>query len=156
VTFQILGTDGQPMDGKAITTGRLRLDFAWSTADIHNVADVVGDKYRRAGRGARHRPDANMASVADNGNGTYSYTLAQGAACRLRRLDSRQGADGSCSRATRDARWLRGYPESAFAFGGGVPREQLVDPPKLAKPATSAWPCMAAVAGRPDYLYRLP
>jgi OmcA/MtrC family decaheme c-type cytochrome len=40
VTFQIL-KDGQPIDVKALTTGRLRLDFAWSTDDIHNVADLT-------------------------------------------------------------------------------------------------------------------
>ncbi len=131
VTFQILGTDGQPMDVKAITTGRLRLDFAWSTADIHNVADVAGDKYQ-ASRGEATVIDliANMASVVDNGNGTYSYTLAQvlpagfddvtlGKGLMVVLEGRRVMPDGS-----------EAYPESAFAFGGGVPREQLVDQAK--------------------------
>ncbi len=43
VTFQILDANGASINVKAITTGRLRLDFAWSTPDIHNVADVAGD-----------------------------------------------------------------------------------------------------------------
>ena len=131
VTFQILGTDGQPMDVKAITTGRLRLDFAWSTADIHNVADVAGDKYQ-ASRGEATVIDliANMASVVDNGNGTYSYTLAQALPAGFDDATLGKGLmvvlggrrvmpDGS-----------EAYPESAFAFGGGAPREQLVDQAK--------------------------
>jgi len=131
VTFQILGTDGQPMNVKAITTGRLRLDFAWSTADIHNVADVAGDKYQ-ASRGEATVIDliANMASVVDNGNGTYSYTLAQvlpagfddatlGKGLMVVLGGRRVMPDGS-----------EAYPESAFAFGGGAPREQLVDQAK--------------------------
>ena len=131
VTFQILGTDGQPMNVKAITTGRLRLDFAWSTADIHNVADVAGDKYQ-ASRGEATVIDliANMASVVDNGNGTFSYTLAQalpagfddatlGKGLMVVLEGRRVMPDGS-----------EAYPESAFAFGGGAPREQLVDQAK--------------------------
>ena len=131
VTFQILGTDGQPMNVKAITTGRLRLDFAWSTADIHNVADVAGDQYQ-ANRGEATVIDliANQASVVDNGNGTFSYTLASvlptgfddatlGKGLMVVLEGRRVMPDGS-----------EAYPESAFAFGGGVPREQLVDQAK--------------------------
>ena len=84
VTFQIL-KDGQPIDVKALTTGRLRLDFAWSTDDIHNVADLtpgqekyLNDEGQRlevafVGSGGQ---TANMAAVVNNGNGTFSYTLA--------------------------------------------------------------------------------
>ena len=131
VTFQILGTDGQPMDVKAITTGRLRLDFAWSTADIHNVADVAGDQYQ-ANRGEATVIDliANQASVVDNGNGTFSYTLASalpsgfdsaalGTGLMVVLEGRRALPDGS------DA-----YPDSAFAFAGGPARDKLVDQAK--------------------------
>ena len=71
-----------------------------------------------------------MASVVDNGNGTYSYTLAQvlpagfddstlGKGLMVVLEGRRVMPDGS-----------EAYPESAFAFGGGVPREQLVDQAK--------------------------
>ncbi|MBK7901636.1 MAG: OmcA/MtrC family decaheme c-type cytochrome [Proteobacteria bacterium] len=145
VTFQILGTDGQPMNVKAITTGRLRLDFAWSTADIHNVADVAGDKYQ-ASRGEATVIDliANMASVVDNGNGTYSYTLAQalpagfddatlGTGLMVVLEGRRVMPDGS-----------EAYPESAFAFGGGAPASSSSTRPS-ARPATSGLHCTAAV-----------
>jgi OmcA/MtrC family decaheme c-type cytochrome len=131
VTFQILDANGAAIDVKAITTGRLRLDFAWSTADIHNVADVAGDKYQ-ANRGEATVIDliANKASVVDNGNGTFSYTLASvlpsgfddatlGKGLMVVLEGRRVMPDGSAA-----------YPESAFAFGGGVPREQLVDQAK--------------------------
>ncbi|MGB7903990.1 MAG: OmcA/MtrC family decaheme c-type cytochrome [Steroidobacteraceae bacterium] len=131
VTFQILGADGNPVDVKAITTGRLRLDFAWSTADIHNVADVAGDLYQ-ADRGEATVIDliASMASVVDNGNGTFSYTLAQplpagfddatlGKGLMVVLEGRRVMPDGS-----------EAYPESAFAFGGGAPREKLVEQAK--------------------------
>ena len=131
VTFQILGTDGKPMDVKAITTGRLRLDFAWSTADIHNVADVAGDKYQ-ADRGEATVIDliANKASVVDNGNGTFSYTLSQvlpagfddatlGKGLMVVLEGRRVMPDGS-----------EAHPNSAYAFGGGVAREKIVDQAK--------------------------
>jgi OmcA/MtrC family decaheme c-type cytochrome len=131
VTFQILGTDGKPMDVKAITTGRLRLDFAWSTADIHNVADVAGNAYA-ANRGEAIVIDliANKASIVDNGNGTFSYTLAQvlpagfdnatlGKGLMVVLEGRRVMPDGS-----------EAYPESAYAFGGGAAREKIVDQAK--------------------------
>jgi OmcA/MtrC family decaheme c-type cytochrome len=131
VTFQILGADGLPMNVKAITTGRLRLDFAWSTADIHNVADVAGDKYQ-ASRGEATVIDliANVASVVDNGNGTFSYTLAQvlpagfddvtlGKGLMVVLEGRRVMPDGS-----------NAYPNSAYAFGGGAAREKIVDQAK--------------------------
>jgi OmcA/MtrC family decaheme c-type cytochrome len=131
VTFQILGADGHPVDVKAITTGRLRLDFAWSTADIHNVADVAGDKYQ-ANRGEATVIDliANKASVVDNGNGTFSYTLAQplpagfddatlGKGLMVVLEGRRVLPDGS-----------EAYPDSAYAFGGGAAREKIVDQAK--------------------------
>jgi len=131
VTFQILGADGKPVDVKAITTGRLRLDFAWSTPDIHNVADVAGDKYA-ANRGQAIVIDliANMASVVANGDGTYSYTLSQvlpagfdnptlGKGLMVVLEGRRVMPDGS-----------EAHPESAFAFAGGAPREKLVEQAK--------------------------
>ena len=131
VTFQILGTDGTPVDVKALTTGRLRLDFAWSTADIHNVADVAGDLYA-ANRGEATVIDliANKASIVDNGNGTFSYTLAQvlpagfddatlGKGLMVVLEGRREMPDGSVA-----------YPNSAYAFGGGAAREKIVDQAK--------------------------
>jgi len=130
VTFQILDADGQPVDVKAITTGRLRLDFSWSTQDVHNVAEVAGDAYA-ADRGQALVVDliANMASVADNGNGSYSYTLTQvlpagfddatlGTGLMVVLEGRRAMPDGS-----------NAYPDSAFAFAG-TPREKLVDQAK--------------------------
>ena len=131
VTFQILDADGQPVDVKAITTGRLRLDFSWSTQDVHNVAEVAGDAYA-ADRGQALVIDliANMTSVVDNGNGSYSYTLAQvlpagfdtatlGTGLMVVLEGRRAMPDGSAA-----------YPESALAFGGGVAREKLVEQAK--------------------------
>jgi OmcA/MtrC family decaheme c-type cytochrome len=131
VTFQILGAGGAPVDVKAITTGRLRLDFAWSTADIHNVADVGGDLLA-ANRGQAITIDllANMASVVDNGNGTFSYTLAPvlpsgfdtaslGKGLMVVLEGRRAMPDGS-----------NAYPDSAFAFAGGPAREKLVEQAK--------------------------
>jgi OmcA/MtrC family decaheme c-type cytochrome len=130
VTFQILDANGAPVDVKAITTGRLRLDFAWSTPDIHNVADKDGDAYA-ANRGEAIVIDliANMASVVDNGNGTFSYTLATplpagfadatlGTGLMVVLEGRRAMPDGS-----------NAYPDSAFAFAG-TPREKLVDQAK--------------------------
>jgi OmcA/MtrC family decaheme c-type cytochrome len=131
VTFQILDANGTPIDVKAIATGRLRLDFAWSTPDIHNVADVAGDLLA-ANRGQAITIDliANAASIVDNGNGTFSYTLASvlpsgfdsaalGTGLMVVLEGRRQLADGS-----------QAYPDSAFAFGGGAAREKLVDQAK--------------------------
>ena len=80
VRFQIL-KDGQPIDVKALTTGRLRIDFAWSTDDIHNVADLTPGQARYArdeGQAlvveiVRDGPTANMTDVTDNGDGTFTY-----------------------------------------------------------------------------------
>lgn len=131
VTFQILDANGASINVKAITTGRLRLDFAWSTPDIHNVADVAGDLLA-ANRGAATTIDliANAASVVDNGNGTFSYTLSSvlpsgfedatlGKGLMVVLEGRRQLADGSLA-----------YPDSAFAFAGGAAREKLVDQAK--------------------------
>ena len=80
VKFQVL-KDGQPVDVKALTTGRLRIDFAWSTDDIHNVADLTtgAEVYAQDEGGAlvveivRDGPTANMAFVTANGDGTFTY-----------------------------------------------------------------------------------
>jgi len=127
VTFQILDANGVPLNIKAITTGRLRLDFAWSTPDIHNVAEVAGNQYA-VDRGEATVVDliANMASVVANGDGTFSYTLAQplpsgfadaslGTGLMVVLEGRRQLPDGS-----------EAYPESAFRFSGGTSREALV------------------------------
>lgn len=119
VTFRVLDANGSPLDVKAITTGRLRLDFAWSTQDVHNVADVAGYVYA-ADRGEAIVVDliANMASVVANGDGTYSYTLAQplpsgfadatlGTGLMVVLEGRRQMPDGS-----------EAHPESAFRFSG--------------------------------------
>jgi OmcA/MtrC family decaheme c-type cytochrome len=119
------------MDVRAFTTGRLRLDFAWSTPDIHNVADVAGDLLA-ASRGQAITIDliANKASIVDNGNGTFSYTLASvlpsgfdnatlGKGLMVVLEGRRQLADGS-----------QAYPDSAFAFAGGPVREKLVEQAK--------------------------
>ena len=131
VTFQILDANGTAIDVKAIATGRLRLDFGWSTPDLHNVADVAGDLLA-ANRGQAITIDliANKASIVDNGNGTFSYTLASvlpsgfdtatlGKGLMVVLEGRRQLADGS-----------QAYPDSAFAFAGGPAREQLVDQAK--------------------------
>jgi OmcA/MtrC family decaheme c-type cytochrome len=119
VTFRILDANGAPIDVKAITTGRLRLDFAWTPQDIHNVADIAGNAYA-ADRGEAVVIDliANMASVAANGDGTFSYTLSQplpagfadaalGTGLMVVLEGRRQMPDGS-----------NAYPESAFRFSG--------------------------------------
>lgn len=131
VTFQIL-QNGVPVNVKALTSadGRLRLDFGWTTQDIHNVADIAGNQYA-ADRGEAIVIDliANMASVVDNGDGTYSYTLAQplpsgfsdpllGTGLMVV-LEGRRVVDGT-----------NAYPDSAFFFAGGTPRPQIVDKAK--------------------------
>jgi OmcA/MtrC family decaheme c-type cytochrome len=126
VTFQILDAAGAPVNVKAITTGRLRLDFAWSTPDLHNVADVAGGQYA-VDRGEAIVVDliADMASVVDNGDGTFGYTLAQplpagftdatlGSGLMVVLEGRRQMPDGS-----------EAFPESAFRFSGTA-REPLV------------------------------
>jgi OmcA/MtrC family decaheme c-type cytochrome len=131
VTFQILDENDAPVDVKAITTGRLRLDFAWSTADIHNVADVAGDAYA-ANRGEAIVVDliAEMANVVDNQDGTFSYTLATplpsgfadaalGSGLMVVMEGRRDMPDGS-----------QAWPESAFRFSGGTAREALVSQEK--------------------------
>ena len=130
VTFQIL-QDGQPVNVKAITTGRLRLDFAWTGKDVHNIADIAGDQYA-APRGEAIVVDliANMASVVDNGNGTFSYTLSQplpagfsdaslGTGLMVVLEGRRIMPDGS-----------EAHPDSAFAFAGGPARTKLVEQAK--------------------------
>jgi OmcA/MtrC family decaheme c-type cytochrome len=149
VTFQIL-LDGVPMDKSQIVDGgRLGLDFAWTTQDIHNVADIAGDQYAycpdtsvcTADRGQAIVVDLilNMASVVDNGDDTYSYTLPQPLPSGFDNavlgtglmvvLEGRRVFDGS------DA-----YPDSAYcpdtrpgtscAIAGSTPRPQIVDPAK--------------------------
>jgi OmcA/MtrC family decaheme c-type cytochrome len=131
VTFQILGADGKPIDVKAITTGRLRLDFAWTGKDLHNIADIAGDKYA-ANRGAAITIDliTSMASVVNEGSGAYSYTLAAplptgfsdatlGTGLMVVLEGRRQMPDGS-----------EAYPDSAYAFAGGAARTKLVDQAK--------------------------
>jgi OmcA/MtrC family decaheme c-type cytochrome len=131
VTFQILGAGGTPINVKAISTGRLRLDFAWAAREVHNIADIAGDQYQ-ADRGQALVVDliANMASVVDNGNGTYSYTLSQvlpaafddatlGKGLAVVLEGRRVMPDGSLA-----------YPASAYAFAGGAAREKLVDQAK--------------------------
>jgi OmcA/MtrC family decaheme c-type cytochrome len=127
VTFQILDENDEPVDVKAITTGRLRLDFSWATAEVHNVADVAGNAYA-ANRGEAIVVDliAQMADVVDNGDGTYSYTLptplpsgfadaALGSGLLVVLEGRRQMDDGS-----------QAWPESAFRFSNGTAREALV------------------------------
>jgi OmcA/MtrC family decaheme c-type cytochrome len=126
VTFRILGADGNPIDVKAITTGRLRLDFAWSTQDVHNVAEIAGNQYA-VDRGQAIVVDliSQMASVVDNHDGTFSYTLAGalppaigdatlGTGLMVVLEGRRQLPDGS-----------EAHPESAFRFAGPA-RPQLV------------------------------
>ncbi len=157
VTFQILGTDGKPMDVKAITTGRLRLDFAWSTADIHNVADVAGDPYA-ANRGEAIVIDliANKASIVDNGNGTFSYTLAQvlpagfddatlGKGLMVVLEGRRVMPDGS-----------EAYPDSAFAFGGGAGSRKARRPGQVRNLPQAAGAARRQPRRRPDHLHGLP
>ena len=130
VTFRIL-QGGVPMDVKAITTGRLRLDFGWTAQDIHNIADIAGDQYQ-VNRGTAITVDliANMASVVDNGNGTYSYTLAQvlpsgfadpvlGTGLMVVLEGRRVMPDGS-----------NAYPSSAYAYAGAAAPPKLVDEAK--------------------------
>lgn len=130
VTFQIRQS-GQAVNVKAITNGRLRLDFAWTGQDIHNVADIAGDQYA-VDRGEAIVVDliANMGSVVDNGDGTFSYTLSQtlpagfsdatlGTGLMVVLEGRRQMPDGS-----------EAYPDSAFAFAGGAARTKLVDQDK--------------------------
>jgi OmcA/MtrC family decaheme c-type cytochrome len=128
VTFQILDANDAPVNIKAITTGRLRLDFAWSAPDIHNVAEVAGNQYA-AVRGAAITVDliAEIAAqkVDDNQDGTFSYTLptplpsgfadaALGSGLLVVFEGRRQMPDGS-----------EAYPDSAFRFSGTA-RETLV------------------------------
>jgi OmcA/MtrC family decaheme c-type cytochrome len=120
VTFQIL-KDGQPIDVKALTTGRLRLDFAWSTDDIHNVADLTpGQEQYLNNEGealeiefvASGGQTANMAAVVDNGNGTFSYTLASPLPA---------GVNGDIMvvlEGRREENGTRAYPSSAIFFPG--------------------------------------
>jgi OmcA/MtrC family decaheme c-type cytochrome len=130
VTFQILSA-GTPIDVKAIATGRLRLDFAWTNREVHNIADIAGDLYQ-ADRGQALVIDliANMASVVDNGNGTYSYTLSQVLPAGFDDATLGKGLavvlEGR--RVMPDA--SEAYPVSAYAFTGGVAREKLVDQAK--------------------------
>jgi OmcA/MtrC family decaheme c-type cytochrome len=130
VTFQIIGPDGNPVNVKTLTTGRLRLDFSWTPQDTHNVADIAGDAYA-ANRGQAIVADFSndKSALVDNGNGTFSYTLPTAlppafADAKLGTglmvvLEGRRVYDGA------DA-----YPDSAFAFAGGATRPQLVDQAK--------------------------
>jgi OmcA/MtrC family decaheme c-type cytochrome len=132
VTFQILGANGQPIDVKAITTGLLSLDFAWTTQDIHNVADIAGDKYQ-ADRGQAIVVDliANMASVVANGNGTYSYTLSQVLPAGFDDATLGKGLTVVLEgRRVMPEDGSEAHPASAYAFAGGAAREKLVDQAK--------------------------
>jgi OmcA/MtrC family decaheme c-type cytochrome len=141
VTFQIL-QGGAPVNVKAITTGQLRLDFGWTNRDIHNIADIPGDKYQ-VDRGTAIVADLilNTASVVDNGNDTYSYTLSQplpsgfddpvlGTGLMVVLEGQRVMSDGS-----------EAYPDSAYKFAGAPPPAQLVDPAKCNR-------CHVKVAGK--------
>jgi OmcA/MtrC family decaheme c-type cytochrome len=145
VTFQIL-LDGVPMTKNEIMDGGgLRLDFGWTTQDIHNIADIAGNQYA-ANRGAAITVDliANMASVVDNGNGTYSYTLTQplpsgfsdpvlGTGLMVV-LEGRRVVDGSnaspdsafCPRVDTDP----DPPDLNCAIAGTSPRPRIVDQAK--------------------------
>jgi OmcA/MtrC family decaheme c-type cytochrome len=131
VTFRILGPDGQPLDVKAITTGRLRLTYSWTGQDVHNVADVAGDAYA-SNRGQAIVKDfsSDKSALVANGNGTFSYTLTEalppgfssatlGTGLMVVLEGRRQMPDGSVA-----------YPENAFAFAGGAARPQLADQAK--------------------------
>lgn len=131
VTFQIIGPDGNPVNVKALTTGRLRLDFSWASArDTHNVADIAGDAYA-ANRGQAIVVDfsSDKTAIVDNGNGTFSYTLATAlppgfADAQLGTglmvvLEGRRVLDG-----------VDAYPDSAVAFSGGATRAKLVEQAK--------------------------
>ena len=122
------------MNVTAITGGRLGLDFGWTTQDIHNVAKIAEDQYQ-VDRGKAIVVDliTNMASVVDNGNGTYSYTLSQllpsgfddpvlGTGLMVVLEGWRVMPDGS-----------EAYPDSAYKFSGATPPVQLVDPEKCNK-----------------------
>jgi len=130
VTFRILDANGTPIDVKTLTTGRLRLDFSWSTQDLHNVADVAGNLYQ-GNRGQAIVVDliANMASVVANGNGTFSYTLSTPLppAFADATLGTGLMAVLEGRRAMPDG--TDAYPESAIAFSGS-PRSSLVSQDK--------------------------
>jgi OmcA/MtrC family decaheme c-type cytochrome len=126
VTFRILDANDTPIDVKTLTTGRLRLDFSWSTKDLHNVADVAGNLYQ-ANRGQAVVVDliASMASVVANGDGTFSYTLSSplppayadatlGSGLMVVLEGRRAMPDGT-----------EAYPESAIRYSG-TPRTSLV------------------------------
>jgi len=127
VTFQILGADGKPIDVKALTTGRLRLDFAWTGKDLHNVADIASGALA-APRGEAIVVDfsSDKSPIVDNKDGTFSYTLSQplpsgfsnaslGTGLMVVLEGRRELPDGS-----------RAYVPSAYAFAGGPARAELV------------------------------
>ena len=118
------------MDVKAITTGRLRLDFAWSTPTSTTLR--MSRVTLAANRGQAIVIDliANMASIVANGDGTDSYTFVQvpppgfdnatlGKGLLVVLEGRRVMPDGS-----------EAYPDGAFAFSGGAPRETLFDQAK--------------------------
>lgn len=127
VTFRVLGASGQPLDVKAITTGRLRLTFSWTTQDIHNVADVAGDAYANSrGQAVVKDFSSDKTPLVANGDGTFSYTLTEalpagfasgalGTGLMVVLEGRRQLPDGS-----------EAYPENAVAFAGGSARAKLV------------------------------
>lgn len=126
VTFRITDSAGNPLNVKTLP-GRLRLDFAWTGKDIHNVADIAAGTLASArGTALSVNFDTDRSALVDNGNGTYSYTLAQplpsgfsdanlGTGLMVVLEGRRDLPDGS-----------RAYPNSAVAFGGGPARPELV------------------------------
>ena len=146
VTFQILDAAGAPIDVKAIATGRLRLDFAWSTPDIHNVADVAGDLLA-ANRGQAITIDliANTASIVDNGNGTFATRSRPCCRPASTRLHSVRGW-WSCWRD--GGSWLmdRRPIQTARSLSPAARRGKSWSTRPSAKPATRSWRCTAAAA----------
>ena len=102
--------------------GRLRLDFAWSTQDIHNVADVAGDQYA-ADRGEAIVVDliAEIASMtASSTTATARSATRWHSHCRpgLPTPTLGTGPDGRARRPARDAGRLRGASGQRFPLRG--------------------------------------
>ena len=117
VTFRILGADGQPLDvidGPTFNTPstRLSLRFAWTSDAIYNGTE---DGVSVNGQGQPTSADliTDKASIVDNGDGTFSYTLA---------APLPTGYTGDLVITLEGRRVLedgtRAYPDSAFFFPG--------------------------------------
>lgn len=141
VTFRIRD-NGEAINVKSLTAadGQLTLALAWATRDFHNVkcisgvvdnpatpADetcVAGTLAGNRGRAITFDLIANMASVGDVGDGSYTYTLASplpvgvNGDVMVTLYGRRQFADTS-----------RAYPESEVFFPG-TPRQALVSQAK--------------------------